>query len=129
MRLCRPVDGRPPKHVTLEGIQLDEVESFCYLGDEICPGGGCELATIVRTRAAWGKFHELLPLLTSTTISLARHGKLYDTCVRGTLFHASECWTLQREEVQCFLHNEQPMLCWMLKIKAEDNVNLSTMYG
>ena len=70
---CRPVNGRPEKHVTLEDIQLDVVESFPYLFcDEICPEGGCELARILRTRAAWGKFRELLPLLTSTTISLAR---------------------------------------------------------
>ena len=52
MGLCRPIDGRPENHVTLEGSKLDVVESFCYLGDELCPGGGCELATIARTRAA-----------------------------------------------------------------------------
>ena len=86
------MDGRTEKHVTLEDIQLDVVESFCYLGDEICPGGGGELATIARTRAAMGKFRELLPLLTSITISLTRCGKLYDSCVRGTLLHVSECW-------------------------------------
>ena len=129
MGLCRPEDGRPEKHVTLECIQLDVVESFRYLGDEICPGGGCELTTIARTRAAWGKFRELLPLLTSTTISLARRAKLYDSCVRGTLLHASECWPLRREEVQRLLRNERTMLRWILKIKAEDNVSLSTMYG
>ena len=39
MRLCRPVYGRSEKYVTLEGIQLDKVESFRYLGDKICPGG------------------------------------------------------------------------------------------
>ena len=44
----------------LEGSKLDVVESFRYLGDELCPGGGCELATIARSRAAWGKFRELL---------------------------------------------------------------------
>ena len=86
------MDGRTEKHVTLEDIQLDVVEAFRYLGDEICPGGGCELATIARTRAALGKFCELLPLLTSITISLARCGKLYDSCVRGSLLHVSECW-------------------------------------
>ena len=59
MELCRPVDGRPEKHVTLENTQLDVVELSCYLGDEICPGGGCELATIARTRAAWGRSCEL----------------------------------------------------------------------
>ena len=53
-RICRPIDGRPENHVTLEGSKLDAVESFQYLGDELCPGGGCELATIARTRAAWG---------------------------------------------------------------------------
>ena len=75
MGLCRPVDGRPEKNVTLEGMQLDVIKAFRYLGDEICPEGGCELATIARTRAAWGTFREPLPLLTSITISLARHGK------------------------------------------------------
>ena len=91
MALCRPVDGRPEKHVTLEDIQLDVVELFRCLGDKICPEGGCELATVVRIRAAWWKYRELLPLLTSTTISLARRGKLYNSCVTGTLLHASEC--------------------------------------
>ena len=98
MGLCRPVDGRTEKHVALEGIQLDVVESFRYLGDEICPGDGCELATIARTKAALGKFRELLPRLTSTTIFLLRRGKFSDSCVRGALLHATVCWPLQREE-------------------------------
>ena len=59
--ICRPIDGRPENRINLKGSKVDVVESFCYLGDELCPGGGCELATIARTRAAWGKFHELLP--------------------------------------------------------------------
>ena len=123
------MDGRPERYVTLEGIQLDVVESFRYLGDEICPGGGCELTTIAQIRAAWGKFRELLPLLISTTISLARRGKLFGSCLTGTLLHANECWPLLREEVQRFLSNERAMLLWMLKLKAEDNVTLSTIYG
>ena len=32
MGLCRPIDGRPENHVTLEGSKLDVVESFHYLG-------------------------------------------------------------------------------------------------
>ena len=41
----------------LEGSELDIVGSFCYLGDELCLGIGCELTTVKRTRAVWGKFH------------------------------------------------------------------------
>ena len=52
MGLCRTIDRRPENHVTLEGSKLDVVESFHYLGDELCPGGGCELANIARSRAA-----------------------------------------------------------------------------
>ena len=53
MGFCRAVDGTPEKHVTLEGIigRLNVVELFRYLGDEICPGGACKLATIGQTRA------------------------------------------------------------------------------
>ena len=124
-----PVDGWPERHVTLEGMPLDVVHSFCYFGDETCPGGDCKVATIARTRTAWGKFRELLSLLISTTISLARLEKLYGSSLRGTLLHASECWSLRREEVQRLLRNEGAMLRWMLKIKAEDNVSLSPIYG
>ena len=104
--ICRPINGRPENHVTLEGSKLDVVESYHYLGDELCPGGDCELATIARNRAAWGKFGELLPLLSSLTISLARHGMLYNSCVRGALLHASECWALWREDIQRLMRNE-----------------------
>ena len=107
MGLRKPVDGRPGKHVTFEGIHTDVVESFRYLLDEICPGGGCELATIAQTRAAWGECPELLPVLTSTTVFLVTCGKLYDSCARVTSFHASEFWSLQREEVQHLLRNER----------------------
>ena len=70
MGLYRPVDGRPEKHVILEGIQLDVVESFLYLGDKICPGGSCELATIASTRAALENFCELLdPSFTRSSLT------------------------------------------------------------
>ena len=129
MGLCRPIDGRPENHVTLEGSKLDVVESFCYLGDELFPGGGCKLATIARSRAAWGKFCELLPLLASSTISLARRGMLFNSCIIGALLHVSECWALRMEDIQRLLRNERAMLCWMLRDKAEDDVSLHGMYS
>ena len=116
MGLFRPIDGRPENHVTLEGSKLDVVESFRYLGNKLCPGGGCELATIARSRVAWEKFRKLLPLL-SSMISLARRGMLFNSCIRGALLHASVCWALRREDIQCLLRNEQAMLCWMLMVR------------
>ena len=66
----RAIDRRRPYvEVQLAAYKFDLVDNFVYLGDCICPGGGCELATIKRCHSAWGKFRELLPLLTCKAIS------------------------------------------------------------
>ena len=101
--LCRPIDERPEKYVMLEASKLDVVEFFRYLYDELCLSGGCELVTIVRTRAAWGTFCELLPFLSSPIISLARREMLFNSCVKEALLHESEFWALRREDVQRLL--------------------------
>ena len=70
----------------VDSQQLAVVDSFCYLGDNISAGGGCEAATVTRIRAAWGKFQELLPIL-------------------GSIFtvHVAE-FTAVVSGVQCFMH-------------------------
>ena len=54
---------------------------------------------------------------------------LFNSCVRGALLHASVCWALRREDTQRVLRNEQAMLRWMLRVKAEDDVSLHDMYS
>ena len=49
------------------------------------PGGGCGLAAITRCCVAWGKFNELLPVLTS-------RGRVYNPCIRSAMLHASKTW-------------------------------------
>ena len=39
--------------------KLEVVASFCYLGDMLSAGGGCEMAVTTRVKAAWKKFREL----------------------------------------------------------------------
>ena len=36
-------------------------------------GVGCDLSVITRIRSAWGKFRELLPILTSHALSYIHH--------------------------------------------------------
>ena len=49
--------------------KLEVVASFCYLGDMLSAGGGCEMAVTTRVKTAWKKFRELLPVLTSRHLS------------------------------------------------------------
>ena len=85
------IDGRPCVEIQLADRKLDVVDNFVYLGGCICPGGGCELATTKRCHSAWGKFRELLPLLTSKAISLSTRGQMCNSCVTGTMLYLSEC--------------------------------------
>ena len=60
---ARPVDGRLVKEVMIGDEKLEVASEFCYLGDMLSAGGGCELASITRCKCAWAKFrffHSLL---------------------------------------------------------------------
>ena len=60
---ARAIDERQSLEVGNE--KLEVVPEFCYLGDMLSARGGCELAAITRCKCAWGKFGQLLPLLTN----------------------------------------------------------------
>ena len=57
------IDGRPCLEVQLDDGKLDVVDNFVYLGDCICSGVGCELATIKRCRSAWANLENSYPSL------------------------------------------------------------------
>jgi len=55
------------------GVSLEKVDKFCYLGDMLDADGGCDSAATkltTRVRSAWKKFREYLPILTGKGFSL-----------------------------------------------------------
>ena len=62
---ARPIEDRPQSEVQVGPDKLEVVACFCYLGDMLSAGGGCEMAVTIRVKPAWKKFRELLPVLTS----------------------------------------------------------------
>ena len=87
---ARPIDGRPQSEVQVGPDKLEVVASFCYLGDMLSAGGGCEMAVTTRVKIAWKKFRELLPVLTSRHLSYKTCGHVYSSCVRSAMLHSSE---------------------------------------
>ena len=43
---ARPIGGRLVKDVLVDVEAVKAVPGFCYLGDMLSAGGGCELATV-----------------------------------------------------------------------------------
>ena len=124
---ARPIDSRPANHVLVDDHKLEVVGSFCYLGDSVSAGGGCEAATVTRIRTAWGKFRELLPILTTKSLSLRTRGSIYNLCIRGAMLYASECWALKKSDMDHLNRNKHSMVRWMLGVKSDDRTSTTTL--
>jgi len=48
------------------GVLLVKVDEFCYLGDMLDAGGGCDSAVTARVGSAWKKFHNWKRILIKT---------------------------------------------------------------
>ena len=81
------IDEREVSEVGVGNEKLEVVPEFCYLGDMLSAGGVCELPAITCCKCAWGKFRQLLPLLTNRHLPLLTRGKVYSSCVRSVMLH------------------------------------------
>ncbi|XP_053405146.1 uncharacterized protein LOC128558896 [Mercenaria mercenaria] len=126
---ARPIDGRPVTQVDVDGTLLDVEASFCYLGDMLCAGGGCELAIISRCCTAWAKFKKLLPIWTSKHVFLKTRGEVFNACVRSALLHGSEKWAPSAPDLQRLCRNDRSMIQWICGIKPNDDVPIAALYA
>ena len=117
---ARPIDGRPQNEVQVGPDKLEVVASFCYLGDMLSAGEGCEITVTTRVKTAWKKFRELLPVLTSRHLSYKTRSHVYSSCVRSAMLHASETWPLTKTNLQRLQHNGRAMIRQICSIKPED---------
>ena len=117
---AHPIDSRPQNEVQVGPDKLEVVASFCYLGDMLSAGGGCEIMVTTRVKTAWKKFRELLPVLTSRHLSYKTRGPEYSSCVRRAMLHASETWPLTKANLQRFQRNDRAMIRQICSIKPED---------
>ena len=76
------IDEREVSEVEVGNEKLEVVPEFCYLA--------ALLAAITRCKCAWGKFRQLLPLLTNRYLPLLTRGKVYSSSVRSVMLHAAE---------------------------------------
>ena len=112
-----PYDGRPQSEVQVGPDKLEVVASFCYLGDMLSAGGGCEIKVATHVKTAWKYFRELLPVLTSCHLFYKTCGHVHSSCMQSTMLHASETWPLTKTNL---LHNDRAMIRQICSIKPED---------
>ena len=101
---------------------LEVVASFCYLGDMLSAAGGCELSTTTPVKTAWKKFKELIPVLSSHHLSLKTRGRVYSSCVRSAMLHASETWPLTKPSLQRL--QRRAMIRQICNVKPQDTATI-----
>ena len=121
---ARPLDGRPQSEVQVGSDKLEVVASFCYLGYMLSAAGSCELWTTTRVKTAWRKFKELKPVLSSRLLSFKTRGRVYSSCVRSAMLHASETWPLTKPSLQRLQRNDRAMIRQICNVKPQDIARL-----
>ena len=116
------MDGRSQKEVQVGPDKLEVVASFCYLGDMLSAAGGCELSTTTCVNTAWKNFKDLLPVLTSCHLTFKTRGRVYSSCVRSAMLHASETWPLTKPNLQRLQQNDRTMIRQICNVRPQDNV-------
>ena len=111
----------------MQDKKLDVVYSFCYLGDTIGAGGGCDLSVITRIRSAWGKFRELLPILTSHALSYITRGQIYSMYIHTVLLYASECWAPNVNDLLKLQRNDRAMIWWTCNVRLKDHISSDSL--
>ena len=86
--------------------------------------GGCELSTTTRVKTAWKKFKELIPVLSSRYLSLKTPDRVYSSCVRSAMLHASESRPLTKPCLQRLQRNDRAMIRQICNVKPQDTATI-----
>jgi len=76
---------------------LELVDKFYYLGDMMSVDRDADAPVETRIRIGWNKLRQLVPLLTNKDMSLIVRGRLHSSCVRSTMLHGSDTWSVRKE--------------------------------
>ena len=81
--------------VCVDGVVLEQVPSFPYLGSVVTEDGGAEEEVKARIKKAGAAFGVLKrPLWAHEDVSLKRKGQVYNAAVLSTLLYGAETWSV-----------------------------------
>ena len=101
---ARPIDGRPHMNGFL-----------------------CNLSVITRIRSMWGKFRELLPILTTHALSYITCGQIYSMYIRTVLLYASECWAPNVNDLLKLQRNDRAMIRWTCNVRLKGHISSDSL--
>mgnify|MGYP003416914146 FL=1 len=123
MRISRT--GGKSVDITVNGVKLEQVKQYCYLGSMIAEDCKCQIE--IRRRIAMGKeaFNKRGELLRGK-LNHDLKKRLVKTLVWSVVLYASETWTMQKEDVkrleafEMWIWRRMEKITWKEHITNED---------
>ena len=75
----------------------------------------------------WGKFRELLPILTSRALLYTTHGQIYSTYICPVLLYASEYWAASVNDLLELERNDCAMVWWICNVHLKDCISSASL--
>ena len=121
MRMSKSTTGKKML-IKVDGVRLEQVDSFCYLGSLVSNDGRCEKEVKRRIGIAKQAFLNCKELLRSD-IKMGLRRRLLNCYVWSTFLYGSEAWTLTKtlkDRINAF-----EMWCYrrMLKVSYKEHVS------
>ena len=122
MRVSR-VGGKV--NITINGVKIEQVKSFKYLGHTMTEDGKCVTEIDCRIAQAKEAFSNRKELLTKSLKKQTKI-KIVKTLVWTTLLYGSETWTLRKEDIrklealEMWLWRRMEKISWTDKVTNED---------
>ncbi|BHF75672.1 hypothetical protein SprV_0501876800 [Sparganum proliferum] len=112
----------------IDGCQLEEVDSFKYLGARLLPNGQSKDDIVSRIDAARWVFSSLRKCLWNRRdLSIATKIRVYRASVRSVLLYGCECWALRVEDERKLEVFDHHCLRIILRVKFIDFVSNETV--
>ena len=114
------------QRVTLNDREIEEVESFVYLGATVTTEGGAGEDIRRRIGKVWAAFTKLRMIWESRALQWRTKLNIYKTNVIAVLMYGSETWRMTRrdkEKLDCFLHKSLRRIYrirWQMRVTNEE---------
>lgn len=119
-------ENNTPFHIG--GTQLEEVESFCYLGSIIDRHGGSSADISARVKKARQAFGMLTNVWKSSNISQRTKFKIFNSNVKSVLLYGCETWNAASSDVQSLQVFTNNCLRRLLKIYWPNTISNSRLW-
>ena len=115
--------------ICMEGVRLNRVENFKYLGSKVSSDGNLDAEITHRVQAGWRNWRKMSGVLCDPKINVRLKGKVYKTVVRPAMMYGAEAWPLKKTQERKLEVEEMKMLRWMCGVTKMDKIRNERIRG